>query len=197
MLPALALFSYSLRIALLAGGIVAVVVAAVDWAVRTRRLNPFTGLSRFIRARVDPRLAGIEHLVIRSGGQASATPWWGVLAYVLAALVIRALADVLLDGVAELSLVSTGSPLAVAALVIRWVFGFLTLALLVRVFSSWIPALARSRWVRWSHGATEWMLRPLRRVLPALGPIDISPIVAYFGLAVARWLVESVLLGVR
>lgn len=197
MLPTLVLLSHALRLALLAGGIVVLAVATVDWAVRTRRLNPFAGVSRFMRARVEPRLAGVEQLVVRAGGHASSTPWWAAFAYVVGALLVRALADVVFDGLAELAVASSGSPLAIAVLLVRWGFGFLTFALLVRVLSSWIPALAHSRWVGWSYGATEWMLRPLRRVLPALGPIDISPIVAYFGLGVARWLVESVLLGIR
>src|SRR5678815_4891062 len=29
-------------------------VCVVDWAVRTRRINPFGGIARFFRARVDP-----------------------------------------------------------------------------------------------------------------------------------------------
>jgi uncharacterized protein YggT (Ycf19 family) len=39
------------------------------------------------------------------------------------------------------------------------------------------------------------MLRPLRRVVPPLGVIDITPLVAYFGLVLLEWLVESVLLA--
>jgi uncharacterized protein YggT (Ycf19 family) len=65
----------------------------------------------------------------------------------------------------------------------------------VRVVVSWLPRLAHSRWLSWSFGATDWMLRPLRRVVPALGVIDITPLVAYFGLVIMEWLVESVLLA--
>jgi len=80
-------------------------------------------------------------------------------------------------------------------LVVRWTFGFLTFALLVRVISSWVPTLGASRWVRWSFGATEWMLRPLRGLIPSLGVIDITPIVAYIGLKVLQWAVETLLLA--
>jgi YggT family protein len=34
--------------------------------------------------------------------------------------------------------------------------------------------------VRWSFVLTEWLLAPLRRIIPPLGMIDITPIVAYF-----------------
>ena len=40
------------------------------------------------------------------------------------------------------------------------------------------------------YAATEWMLAPLRRVIPAFGPLDLTPLVAWFGLGLlAQWLV--------
>lgn len=193
MIPTLAVLSQALRTALFAGGVVLAAVAALDWAVRTRRITPFGGVSRFVRSRVDPRLAGIERLVLRSGGHGSTTPWWGLLAYVVLALLILALVDLVVGLVADATVAASAGPAGLLWLAVHWTFGFLILALLVRVISSWIPALARSRWARWSHPATEWMLRPLRQLLPAVGPLDVSPIVAYFGLTFVRYLVETVL----
>jgi YggT family protein len=37
-----------------------------------------------------------------------------------------------------------------------------------------------SRWVRWSYVISEPILKPLRQVIPSIGPIDITPIIAYF-----------------
>jgi YggT family protein len=62
---------------------------------------------------------------------------------------------------------------------------------------SWIPRLAASRWIRWTYGATEWMLRPLRSLLPSFGVIDITPIVAYFALWLVQLLADTILLGAR
>lgn len=197
MLPTLAALSNLLRTALLVGGVVMLAVATADWAARTRRLSPFGGLSRFLRGRVDPRLAGIERLVVRTGGHQSATPWWAVFAYIVFALAVLAVAGLLLDAVRELSVAASGGALGMVVLAVHWTFGFFILALIVRAVTSWVPALATSRWTAWSYGATEWMLRPLRRVLPAFGPVDISPIVAYFALSFVRYLVEGVLLGIR
>jgi YggT family protein len=55
-----------------------------------------------------------------------------------------------------------------------------------------------SPWVRWSFGLTEWLLAPLRRVVPSLGMIDITPIVAYYlllfvGNALVRTLAQALL----
>lgn len=197
MLSTLAVLSQVLRTALLAGGLVVTAIAALDWAVRTRRINPFNGIARFMRARVEPRCTGIERLVLRAGGHQSATPWWAAFAYVLLALAVLAGVDFVLDAVGALAIALAGGALGIVALLVHWLFGFFIFALLVRVVASWVPPLASSRWVTWSYGATEWMLRPLRRMLPTLGPVDISAVVAYFGLVLVRSLVEAVLLGVR
>lgn len=194
-LTALVLLSHWLRVVLLAGGVAVAAIAVADWGVRTRRINPFSGIARFMRARVDPRLAGIERQVARAGGQPANAPWWALVAYVVfAALLIAAvdwLGSLLIQAQTATSLGMTGLLL----LVVRWTFAFLQIALIVRVVASWLPRLAASRWVSWSFGATEWMLRPLRRLIPTFGVIDITPIVAYFALGIAEWLVEKILLA--
>jgi len=191
----LGLVSYVIRVALLAIGLLLAVIAALDWAARTRRLNPFGAIARFTRNHVDPRLAGVERQVVRMGGQLSATPWWALLAYVVCAALAIALVDAAIGIVLDARLaLGRGAP-GVLLLLVRWTFAFLKIALIVRVVVSWLPRLAYSRWLSWSFGATDWMLRPLRRVVPSLGVIDITPLVAYFGLVIVEWLVMSILLA--
>ena len=177
-----ALFALSniLRSALFAGGIVLAFVAAGDWAVRTRRISPFGGLSRFMRTSVDPRLAGIERQVVRAGGHPSMTPVWALVAYALLAALLLSIVDTLIGLVREAVLASTAGAGGAVYIAIHWTFRFLTFALLVRVIGSWFPRAAHSRWMRWSFGATEWMLRPLRRLIPSMGMIDITPLIAFF-----------------
>lgn len=192
---ALALVSRGIRLALLVVGMVLAVVAALDWAARTRRLNPFSGIARFMRAKVDPRLGSVERQVVRAGGQLTATPWWALVAYVIIAALVIAAVDGVIGLVLDAQLAVGRGAVGVLFLLVRWTFAFLRIALIVRVVASWLPRLAHSRWVSWSFGATDWMLRPLRRVVPTLGVMDITPIVAYFGLVIVEWLVESVLLA--
>ena len=192
-LVALALVTDTMRTVLLVGGVVLAGVATVDWAVRTRRINPFNGVARFMRAKVDPRLAGVERQVARAGGHPASTPWWALVAYIVCALLLLAVLDVLASMLSEAAAAtSLGGP-GLLLLVIRWTFSFLLLALLVRVIASWLPHLAASPWLSWSFGATEWMLRPLRRIIPTIGVMDITPIVAYFALQIVQKLVETVL----
>ena len=191
----LGLVSHVFRVALLAIGVLLAVIAALDWASRARRLNPFGAVARFMRNHVDPRLGGVERQVVRMGGQLSSTPWWALLAYVVCAALAIALVDAVIGLVLDARFaLGRGAP-GVLLLLVHWTFAFLKIALLVRVVVSWLPRLAYSRWLSWSFGATDWMLRPLRRVVPSLGVIDITPLVAYFALVIVEWLVMSVLLS--
>jgi YggT family protein len=191
----LAMLTQFLRTALLAGGVALAGVAVVDWAVRTRRINPFNGVARFMRARVEPRLAGIERQVTRVGGHPSSTPWWALVVYVVCAALLLGAVDMIVSLVLEVEAASSLGAFGVLVLAVRWTFGILRLALLVRVVASWVPSLRSRRWIAWSYGATEWMLRPLRRVIPTFGVMDVTPLVAYFALQLAQRLVETILLA--
>ena len=195
LLGAVATLTAFLRGAFLVGGVVLGAVAAADWAVRTRRLNPFGGVARFLRARVDPQLAGIERRVLRAGGRPTATPLWALMAYVIAAMLVLAALEMIASLMRQAAFATSLGGGGLLLLGVRWTFGFLTFALFVRVVASWIPSLGASRWARWSFGATEWMLRPLRGLIPSLGVIDITPIVAYFALQLLQYLVETILLA--
>ena len=195
LLGAVATLTAFLRGAFLIGGVVLGAVAAADWAVRTRRLNPFGGVARFLRARVDPPLAGIERRVRRAGGRPPATPLWALMAYVIAAMLVLAALEMIASLMRQAAFATSLGGGGLLLLGVRWTFGFLTFALFVRVVASWIPSVGASRWVRWSFGATEWMLRPLRGLIPSLGVIDITPIVAYFALQLLQYLVETILLA--
>ena len=184
----LASISAVARTVLLAGGVVLAGVAAVDWAVRTRRINPFSSVARFLRSNVDPRLAGVERQVLRSGGHQSATPLWALVAYVVVAALFLAVIDMFMGLLGQALAATTMGASGILVLLIHWIFAFLRFALLVRVLGSWFPRAAASPWLRWSHGATEWMLRPLRSVIPSIGMIDITPIIAYFALSILEGL---------
>ena len=193
-LTALAALTALLRSAFFVGGVALAAIATADWAARTRRLNPFGGVARFMRARVDPRLAGVQRQVLRAGGRTTTTPWWALVLYVVVALLVLAALNMISALVEDAASAAARGGMGVLFLAVHWTFGFLVFALLVRVLSSWLPRLAASRWIRWSYGATEWMLRPLRNLIPSIGGvIDITPIVAYFALQLVQWLVEGIL----
>jgi YggT family protein len=48
--------------------------------------------------------------------------------------------------------------------------------------------------VRWAFTLSEPILQPLRRIIPPFGAIDITPIVAFFLVAIAQNIVIGLLL---
>ncbi len=178
------------KMALLGLAGVAAVVCVVDWAVRTRRLSPFGGVARFFRANVDPLMLPVERVIVRAGGRPSTAPWWTLVAAVVGGILLISVLGVIGSILTEV-VFGLQEPRQLPKLLLSWVFSILRLALLVRVVSSWLPISPHSRWLRWSYYLTEWMLAPLRRLVPTIGMIDITPIVAYFAL----YLLQGVLTG--
>jgi YggT family protein len=180
-LAAFGTFVDATRVVLLALAAVAGAVCLVDWAVRTRRLSPFGGVARFFRARVDPLMLPVERVVVRAGGSPSAAPWWSLAAVVVGGILLISLLG-FVRGILGQVMFGFHQPGEVPKIVLSWIFSILRLALLVRVLSSWFGSLRYSKWVTWSFPLTEWMLAPLRRIVPLIGMIDITPLVAWFAL---------------
>src|SRR4051794_16850676 len=71
-----------------------------------------------------------------------------------------------------------------------------TLILFVYILSSWFR-LPYSVWLnrvqRFLHDVSEPYLRLFRRVLPAMGPLDLSPMVAIFALWILVYALNSIL----
>ena len=78
---------------------------------------------------------------------------------------------------------------------INILFEALSLAILARVLLSWIQVDPHNQFVQLLYQITEPILGPLRRFIPPLGMIDISPIVALFVLQLAHRIILSTLAG--
>ena len=178
-----------LRPAVFTVGVLTAVAALASYGVRTRKLQPFSPIARFMRERIDPWLiAPMERRLLRAGGTPYAAPWWALAAVIVGGLLLISGVGFLRDQLAMLAYATqSGSILFV---LVRWTFGILQVALFARVISSWVGGSAYSKWWRWSYVLTEPILAPLRRVIPNIGMFDITIIVAYFGLQ----LLESVIL---
>jgi YggT family protein len=174
-------------------GVVAAAICGVDWLARTRRLSPFGPIARFCRATVDPVLAPVERAVVRAGGLPSSAPWWGLVTVVIGGIVVITLVNALRALLLRALVYAAQGPAGIAYLLIAWTFEFLQVAILVRVLSSYVRVSPYSPWVRWAYASTEWLLRPLRQIVPTVGPFDITPIVAYFVLMLLERAILSLL----
>ena len=178
-------FVYIVRVALLYLGIAFAVVCAIDWAVRTRRISPFNRIARFFRSHVDPMFAPIERVIVRAGGVPTAAAWWGFVAFIVAAILLISFLRFVGDVILYQAVVMVQHPNEAWRILASWAFMVLQLALLVRVLSSWFAISPYSRWIRWSFVLTNWIVLPLQRVIPRIGMIDISPLVAWLLLRLA------------
>jgi YggT family protein len=179
MLATYAMVVGGVRVALFYAGILVAVICAFDWAVRTRRINPFNRVARFFRGSVDPLMLPVERVILRAGGAPAAAPWWALVAFAVFGIALISLLEFLGGVFYQIAVVST-QPGQAPLLLLSWAFAFLKFALIVRVLSTWLPVSPHSKWIRWSYVLTDWLINPLRRLIPLLGMIDITPIVAWF-----------------
>jgi YggT family protein len=74
---------------------------------------------------------------------------------------------------------------------VQILFQVLIFAILIRALMSWFPVAQGSPFVRILDDVTEPILSPLRKVVPRLGMMDITPIVAMIGLQILQQILVS------
>lgn len=181
-----------LRVGFAAAVLVTAVLCILDWAARTRRISPFGALARFTRKAVDPLITAVERRIVRAGGTPASAPWWTLVFMVLGALLVLALLSFVRNSLVDVYYSFSRGPTGILRLVVSWTFAVLQIAIIVRVVTSWIGG-TYSALGRLAFKLTEWFLRPLRRVLPTFGGIDLSPLIAWFLLSIVQGLLMRAL----
>jgi YggT family protein len=182
------------RMAVIVALAYAAVVAVTHWAVRNRRINPFGSWPRFVRRVSDPLLQPLERRVISAGGNPQNTPLWLLVAVIASGLVLMSLAAWLVDAVVRLRWMVEGGPRTWLATLVSLTFTVLMAAILIRVIASWLGIGPYRRWMRPVMALTNWLIDPIRRILPPFGMLDFSPMVAWLVLYVVRGFVMGLLL---
>lgn len=167
-------------------------VATLDWMVRTQKINPFGRVARMLRRHVEPLLMPVERRVIRAGGLPSSAPLWALLVVVVTGIIVLAGLGFVRNQLAFVQSAMYAGPRGVYRLLVSWTFTVLQVAIIVRVVMSWIHLRPGAWYARWSYRLTEPILRPIRNVVPLIGMVDISPLVAWFALMI----LESILLSI-
>jgi YggT family protein len=175
-----------LRYAVLAVSGVAVLAGLAAMAVQSRTINPFGRAGRAIRRLSDPLLVPIERRVLRAGGNPQTAPWWLIGLAVVGGIVVITAVEWLLTLVFSAAAAASYGGGSILRRRVDWAFNVVMLALYVRIIGSWIGASRYTRWMRPFVFLTEWLLAPLRRVVPPFGIFDITPLVAWLLLSLAR-----------
>jgi YggT family protein len=169
------------------------VVALTHWAVRRRKIGPFGPWPRLIRRVSDPVLLPLERRVIRFGGSPQDAPLWLLGIVIVGGLVFLSLTNWILGMVGTLGALAYASPHDWIRILVSWAFSLVMLAIFVRVIASWFGVSEYRKWMRPLVLLSDWIIQPIRRMLPATGMIDFSPMVAWLVLWVARGFVLGLL----
>ncbi len=73
------------------------------------------------------------------------------------------------------------------------IFFIYLLMLFTRILSSWFPEFQRTRFMQFISYYTDPYLNIFRRIIPPLGMMDLSPIVAFFALQILEGVVKYII----
>jgi YggT family protein len=178
------------RYVVLGAFVASALVALASWLVRTRRVSPFGFPGRLLRGMSDPVIRPVETRLVRAGGNPVHAGWWLVVGVAAVGVVVLAAWNWLVDVVAGAIAAFSGGPRAGLALVIVLAYRIVVAALVVRVLGMWFGYHRYTRWMRPAYALTDWVVEPIRRILPPFGALDWSPLAAWLVLM----LLERILL---
>jgi len=172
-----------------------VLVALASWLVRTRRISPFGALGRALRTASDPLIRPVETRLVRAGGNPVHAGWWLVVAVAAAGVLLMTLWNWLVDTAYAVTAAFAAGPRAAIALTVVVAYRIIVAALVVRVLAGWFGYFRYARWVRPAYALTDWLVEPIRRVLPPAGGLDWSPLAAWLVLWVLKRVLLTIILG--
>jgi YggT family protein len=167
------------------------IVALTHWAVRRRKIGPFGVWPRWVRRASDPVLLPLERRVIRFGGSPQDAPLWLLGIVIVGGLLLVSLTNWLLGMAGSLSALASAEPRDWIRFLVSSAFTLVMVAIFIRVIASWFGIGPYRKWMRPLVLLTDWIIEPIRRILPSTGMIDFSPMVAWLVLWVVRGLVLS------
>lgn len=168
-----------LRYAVFAAFVASTLIALGSWAVRTRRISPFSGAARLIRTLTDPVINPMERWMLQRGGNPQNAPWWLLGLVVVAGILLITVSQWLVVQLGRASYAAGAGPRGVLRLIVYYLGQLVLIALIVRVIGSWFGVFRFNRWMRPVYALTDWIVEPLRRIIPTIGMIDITPLVAW------------------
>lgn len=156
-------------------------------------LNPFAWTSRTIR-----RLTDVFIIPVRGGlrGFGGMNPDFAPLVVILLAIllgyfILSLIRTIVMTIAGVTDGVQRGAMFVVLGFIIYGLLSIYALLILIRIIFSWGRVSYSNRVMRFLVDVTEPLLGPLRRMIPPLGWIDISPIVAF----IIIWLFQTAIFG--
>lgn len=162
------------------------VAAFGSWLVRTRRLSPFSTTGRFLKRASDWVVAPVERQVVRRGGNPVHAGVWLVVVAAVLGLILLALLQWLIAFIQQAHFAFTHGFRAIYHFLVGLAYAVMTIALFLRVIASWFGMFRHAPFMRPVYWLTDWIVKLVQRILPPIGPLDVSPIVAWLFLWVGK-----------
>ena len=156
-------------------------------------LNPFSWAARTLRRLTDGFVVPVRGTLRQVGVDPKFAPLVVMLVSILLGYFIWRLVQTVgmtLDG--AISSVRTGAVFAALGYILYGLLSIYSLLIFVRIIFSWGMVSYHNRIMRFLVDVTEPMLAPLRRMIPPVAMMDISPIVAFLIL----WLFQAAIAGI-
>jgi YggT family protein len=155
-------------------------------------LNPFTWTSRTIRRLTDGLVMPVRGGLRNFGMDPKFAPLVAILlAILLGFFILQLVATIFTTIAGVLDSAQQGAIVTVLGFILYGLISIYILLIIIRIVFSWGMVSYTNRVMRFLVDATEPLLGPLRRMIPPLGWIDISPIVAFLIL----WLFQAAIAG--
>ncbi|MGH9942072.1 MAG: YggT family protein [Pyrinomonadaceae bacterium] len=182
------------------GIIVAVIVAMIvlmliRLLLNYADLNPFSAPVLLVRRWSDPFVNPVRRAMMSFGFSPNMAPLVTILITILLGYFAVRLSDDLIGTLVNVSLSARmGRPIALLGSVLYGALGVYLTLLFIRIIFSWGQVSYSNRVMRFLVNVTEPLLGPLRRIIPPLGPVDISPIVAFFIIQLFQVAIQNTLM---
>lgn len=154
--------------------------------------NPFGWVSRTLRQLTDPFVVPVRGTLREVGIDPKFAPLVVILVSILLGyFLLQLMATIAMTATGVITSLQTGALISVLGFILYGLISFYILLLFMRIIFSWGRVSYSNRIMRFLVNTTEPLLSPLRRIIPPLGPLDISPIVAFLIL----WLFQAAIAG--
>jgi len=155
-------------------------------------VNPFSRPSLMLRHVTDPIITPVKRALVRLGIEPNYAPLLVILIAILLGWFVVQLSDSILGTI--VAVINSARRGAFVALLGHLLYGALdiyALLIFIRIIFSWGMVSYSNRIMRFLVRVTEPLLAPLRRMIPPLGPFDLSPIAAF----ILIWLLKAAVAG--
>lgn len=172
--------------------IAAIILMLLRMLMNYMDVNPFTRSAMTVRRFSDPCINPVRRAMMGFGFQPNLAPLVVILiAILLGWFAVQLAQNILGTAAGMVSSINQQRFIALVGFIIYGALSVYELLIFIRIIFSWGMVSYSNRLMRFLVRATDPLLLPLRRIIPPLGMMDISPIVAF----ILIWLFKQAVAG--